>query len=511
LVLLLDSYNNNGLPDDNPLISLRRYDGTVQGYDEGTTTGQIAPDVTYQNFIADTAWHTCKLTYSFGTISVSFDNNPPIMTGTTVLSNITGYFGFSASTGALWSKQAIKNVTISGAPNPLPPVVDPIFYCQNSPAVPLSAQGDPGTQINWYNSAMGGTPLPAPPTPNTSVPGTYTWYVSEAVPACNMESDRAPVVVTVNPLPEYTLYDTICPGESYNFYGDELVAPGVYTATRPSADTNICDSLITLHLSTSTFPDLQLDPTPQISFCQGDSVLLRLVKPTAGAVYKWYLNGTALSRLGNATAGFVSDPGQYQVVGSLNGCTDTSGMVVADVSPTPVAGIVVPEDNNICALDTLTLQASGEDEGYEYEWTPQNVFNPAGGATGKMVHGIFSKAQTEVYLTVYNYFNCMAKDSVIIRTHPCCDIFVPTAFTPNGDGKNDRFLPELQPGQKLLDFSVYDRWGQKAYQSITKTQGWDGLYPDGKAAGSGAYMFYMTYTCSDGTVLKKRGDVTLIR
>lgn len=510
LVLLLDTYNNNGLPEDNPLVSLRRYDGTTQGYVEGSTTGQIVPDVTYQNFIADTAWHTCTLVYSFGTVSVSFDNNPPIMTGTTVLSNITGYFGFSASTGALWSQQAIKNVSISGAPDPEPPVVDSIFYCQNSPAGPITAAGDPGTQINWYTLPTGGTPLSAAPTPNTSIPGTYIWYVSESVPACNLESGRAPVVVTVKPLPEYSLYDTICPGSAYNFYGEELYEPGTYTTTRPSSDTNICDSLITLHLFAGAFSDLQLDPSPKILFCQGDSVLLKLTEPVAGANYKWYLNGVELTGLADANAWFVSEPGIYQVVGNLKGCIDTSGTVEAGVSPSPVAKIMTPEDDNICALDTLLLQAEGND-GYEYEWSPERVFNPGGGATGKVVHGIFSKPQTKVFLMAYNEYNCVAKDSIIIQTHPCCDIFVPTAFSPNGDGKNDRFFPELQPGQKLLDFSVYDRWGQKVYHTTSTKQGWDGTYPNGQAAGNDTYMYYMAYTCPNGTILYKRGDVTLIR
>ncbi|HET8573447.1 MAG TPA: gliding motility-associated C-terminal domain-containing protein [Edaphocola sp.] len=510
LVLLLDTYNNNGLPDDNPLVSLRRYDGTVQGYVEGSTTGQITPDVTYQNFIADTGWHTCKLIYSFGTVSVGFDNNPPIMTGTTVLSNITGYFGFSASTGALWSEQVIKNVSISGAPDPIPPVVDSIFYCQNSPAVPLSAEGDPGTQINWYISATGGAPLSAAPTPNTAVPGTYIWYVSEAVPECGLESDRAPVVVTVKPLPEYSLYDTICPGSAYNFYGEELYEPGTYSTTRSSSDSTVCDSLITLYLSAGVFPDLQLDPSPQILFCQGDSVLLKLTNPVAGADYKWYLNDIEITGLEDMNTCFVSAPGIYQVIGDLNGCIDTSGVVQADVSPAPVAGIVIPEDDNICTLDTLMLQAEGDD-GYEYEWSPENVFNPGGGATGKVVYGIFSQLQTKVMLTAYNEYNCVSRDSIIIQTHPCCDIFVPTAFSPNGDGTNDRFFPELQPGQKLLEFSVYDRWGKMVYHTASGNQGWGGAYPDGQAAGSGTYMYYMAYTCPNGTILYKRGDVTLIR
>lgn len=197
LLLIFDTYNNNGFPDDNPLISLRRLNGTSD-YVEGSTTGQLTTDLTSQSFLTDGTWHTCVLKYFFGTVTVSFDGNPPVMTGTTTL-NINGYFGFSAGTGASWSQHAIKNVTISGAPEPDPPLVDTVSYCQYEIADSLKAQ--PDSNLLWYNTAVGGLPLPGAPTPSTDVPGTYTWYVSQEVPGCDIESNRAPVVVVVHPLP----------------------------------------------------------------------------------------------------------------------------------------------------------------------------------------------------------------------------------------------------------------------------------------------------------------------
>lgn len=197
LLLIFDTYNNNGFPDDNPLISLRRMNGTSD-YIEGVSTGELTSDLTSQTFITDGTWHTCELKYFFGTVTVSFDGNPPVMTGTTNL-NINGYFGFSAGTGASWSKHAIKNVTVSGAPEPDPPMVDTVSYCQYEVADSLTAQ--PDTNLLWYNTAIGGIPLPGAPTPSTDVPGTFTWYVAQEVPGCDIESNRAPVVVIVHPLP----------------------------------------------------------------------------------------------------------------------------------------------------------------------------------------------------------------------------------------------------------------------------------------------------------------------
>src|SRR5690606_19121511 len=125
---------------------LRRYDGTTAGYSEGSTTGVLGTNAYNQNFITDGNWHTCVISYSFGTVTVSYDNNPPLITGTTNL-NLNGYFGFSASTGGLFARHAIKNISITGAAEPTPPVTDTTSYCQFETSIPLTAQGN---NLLWY-------------------------------------------------------------------------------------------------------------------------------------------------------------------------------------------------------------------------------------------------------------------------------------------------------------------------------------------------------------------------
>jgi gliding motility-associated-like protein len=195
LLLLLDTYDNDA-NSNNPIVSLRQLDGT-SNYAEGSTTGQLAPDLTFQSFITDGNWHTCVLTYYFGAITVAFDGGAPVMTATATL-NQTGYFGFSASTGGSWATHSIKNVHIYGAPQPPAPTGTDVTYCQGSPAAPLTSTG---ANLKWYTTATGGTQLPGTPTPSTTVPGTYNWYVSQGVVGCTVESQRDTVTVTVNPKP----------------------------------------------------------------------------------------------------------------------------------------------------------------------------------------------------------------------------------------------------------------------------------------------------------------------
>lgn len=195
LILVLDTYNNGG-PNANPKVSLRRLDGTAN-YTEGSTTGQLQADLLSQTFVTDGNWHTCTLIYNFGTVTVAFDGNPPVMTGTTTL-GLTGYFGFSAGTGASWAQHQIKNVQISGAPEPAPPVALDVNYCQGDNTVALTATGD---ILHWYTSATGGTALPGAPVPPTNVAGTFNWYVSQEIQGCTTQSTRDTVTVTVYPKP----------------------------------------------------------------------------------------------------------------------------------------------------------------------------------------------------------------------------------------------------------------------------------------------------------------------
>lgn len=506
LVLILDTYNNNGLPNDNPLVSLRRFDGT-SNYIEGSSTGRLCPDLTYQSFITDGNWHTCTLKYFFGTVTVSFDGNPPVMSGTTTL-NMVGYFGLSASTGALWSKHSIKDVHISGAPTPSAPQTDSIWYCQYSPASPVTATPDSGATLIWYTNAIGGNPLSTAPTPITTTPGTFIWYVSEMDSVCNLESVRVPVVVTVKPLPEFDRNISMCAGDVYHFYGRQLMAPGTYTAIRP-APTGQCDSLIKLNLTIKSYPETNLIPSDNISFCQGNTGIIQVNSPTIGASYQWLHNGVLIPGA-TGPSYIASEAGAYQVVGNLSGCIDSSNAIIATLNPLPIAKILTTPPDDICSMDTITLEAQSG-TGYNYIWTPAKVFRYTLGAESQTVEGVFKAQTTKVILTVFNQYNCTDSDSIIVYTKPCCEIFAPNAFSPNGDGINDYFKLSLQAGQHVLSFSVYDRYGSLVYQDKTDKISWNGNYPNGKPAPTAVYKYYLLYTCTDGTTLAKRGDITLLR
>ena len=88
-------------------------------------------------------------------------------------------------------------------------------------------------------------------------------------------------------------------------------------------------------------------------------------------------------------------------------------------------------------------------------------------------------------------------------------IFVPNAFTPNNDGKND-IVYVHGPNIKNLKFYVYDQWGELLYTSLNLSNGWDGTYKGSKEA-VGVYVYYVEAVMNDGKQITKKGTITLLR
>ncbi len=113
-----------------------------------------------------------------------------------------------------------------------------------------------------------------------------------------------------------------------------------------------------------------------------------------------------------------------------------------------------------------------------------------------------------------NYAEYMVDDVSVIRcddTIPSTEnnLFVPNAFSPNGDGNNDTLFVRGQ-NIKELHFYVYDRWGEKVFETINIDEGWDGTFR-GEKMENAVFAYYLTLTYTDGKSETKKGNVSLIR
>ncbi|MGZ3858874.1 MAG: PKD domain-containing protein [Flavisolibacter sp.] len=165
------------------------------------------------------------------------------------------------------------------------------------------------------------------------------------------------------------------------------------------------------------------------------------------------------------------------------------------------------KDTAVVVGQPLQLHATG---GESYTWSPPTALNrtDVGNPVG-LYNGSFDSIEYKVVVVDEN--NCADSDYIkvkIFRTDP--KIFVPSAFTPNGDGKNDVFRPIAVGISKIEYFRVYNRWGELVFSTTTNESGWDGKI-GGKDQASGTFVWVVKGVDYTGKVVFAKGTATLIR
>jgi gliding motility-associated-like protein len=191
---------------------------------------------------------------------------------------------------------------------------------------------------------------------------------------------------------------------------------------------------------------------------------------------------------------------------SLSGCpkpsTDT---VVVNVMPRifPDAG----NDTMVVAGQPVQLHASG---GVRYQWMPAYGLDRADTSDPVGFYDIVPEYINYV-VRVFDSRNCVDSARVrvrIFRTEP--SIFVPTAFTPNGDGRNDVVKPIAVGMRTIRFFRIFNRWGQLVFETTVNGAGWDGRI-NGKDQGTNVFVWVVEAEDYKGARYFRKGTVTLIR
>jgi gliding motility-associated-like protein len=187
-------------------------------------------------------------------------------------------------------------------------------------------------------------------------------------------------------------------------------------------------------------------------------------------------------------------------VAGITSCRIASNVLIINVHPIPVAN-AGPDRVYIKGYPvTLTAIASGED--ISFTWDPVSYMDdPA------MIQPTVTPPEDITYiLSVLSAFNCGNKDSVNVKVVD--GIYIPTAFTPNNDGKNDSWrIPFLDIGLGA-DVKVFNRWGQLVYHVSSALVSWDGKL-NGQPQATGTYVYLITF--KDHKLPDLKGTFTLIR
>jgi len=196
--------------------------------------------------------------------------------------------------------------------------------------------------------------------------------------------------------------------------------------------------------------------------------------------------------------------------------------------------ISVAPSNKCKYFDTITIDYSRLLEDLEASATPVRIeFGDSSRLLAKAQNGVdfvwSPKESLDKYIvpspwakpivnTIYEVIvkdrnGCKKSDTAEVEVFfEICDdpeVYVPNAFTPNGDGKNDALYVR---GNNILKmyFAVYDRWGQLIFESNTQKKGWDGTYK-GILLEPTVYAYYLDVECIGGARLKKSGNITLLK
>lgn len=165
--------------------------------------------------------------------------------------------------------------------------------------------------------------------------------------------------------------------------------------------------------------------------------------------------------------------------------------------------------NYIYVDDQITLNAEPTGTGYTYKWTPATDIVSTTSATTTA-----TPKQTTTYIVeVTDAFGCSDTSSVIINVDiPLCQepyIFIPRAFSPNGDGLNDKMFVRGDY-LKELEFAIYNRWGERVFYSTSLENGWDGTF-NGKPVAPDVYGYYVKGTCKKGEAFFSKGNITVLK
>jgi gliding motility-associated-like protein len=281
--------------------------------------------------------------------------------------------------------------------------------------------------------------------------------------------------------------------------------------------------------STATFKDDNLPLLQNIvKVCSDSTVTIQLTKPVAcssiAADGSDFVITPAVPVTGAAGVNCLSGSGYTsEIVVSFNGHypvgdytvniqQGTNGTTLLDLCGNPMVlpaslpfKIPPKAQDNFLKSDTVKCDYNSITIGSD---TTFSSFLWSSGQTSQSI-GLMTPGVYTLQVTDSNNCAAVASEAVIDSVCPQY-VYLPNAFTPNGDGKNDIFRPIFMGPESGFRFAVYDRWGRQVFESANPSVGWDGT-TGGKQQPGGTYVWFCQYQLFEEPARIQRGTVLLIR
>ncbi len=291
-------------------------------------------------------------------------------------------------------------------------------------------------------------------------------------------------------------------GETVASTRNPIVRPMINTKYYVTANLGKCEAKDSMQVVVEPYP-VATAGADQI-ICYGTRTVLN--GTVTGTSFYWTPAGSLLNaNTLTPTAGPTRTTTYILTATNTTGClkpkTDT--LVVTVI---PMLNAYAGKDTAVLPGQPLQMQASG---GTDYLWRPTTGLNNPGISNPI---AIFDNTIDSITYTVrVSEGSCFADDQVTVRIFKNgVDIFVPSAFTPNADGKNDAVKPITIGITKLVYFSVYNRWGQLLFSTSEIGKAWDGRF-GGIAQPPGTYVYQASGIDFLGNSVYRKGTIVLIR
>ncbi|HLK27284.1 MAG TPA: gliding motility-associated C-terminal domain-containing protein [Puia sp.] len=281
------------------------------------------------------------------------------------------------------------------------------------------------------------------------------------------------------------------------------------TANIGCNSSSVISNSITVTVSQGIEPTISVHASAD-SICPGDNIIFTATASNAGTSpsFQWKINGADIGSDNSVYSGnnFVNkDQVACVLTADDVACQSlvSSNIVVINVRDSSVISIS-PYDTSVITGSQVQLRVAVNGSVVSFHWMPSELLQNAT-AFSPTTKPLTS---TNIFaLTLTNTDGCTSHASAII--HVKKPLLMPSAFTPNNDGKNDVFRIPSGTLLTLIDFSIYDRWGSKVFSTKDISKGWDGRVA-GKLLPAGSFVYSISGTSENKKVFFK-GTVILIR
>ena len=435
------------------------------------------------------------------------------------------------------------------------PLADPITICSGQTGVLTVKNKQAGVIYKWFTVARGGTAVFTGGDFTITPTANAVYYLEASTSGGCISASRTTVNVSVNASPAAPAVANAtlqaCPGQTatlnalnpdaaltYKWYttaaGGTAVATGASYTTPPvnanqmyyleATNSNGCSS------PTRTAVSVEATPAPgkptvtgnDDGICPGKTATLVAASTTAGVDFRWYTLATGGTPIYTGatfvTPALNANTTYYVEAFTTGGCISAGQRTTVQVDiAQPLPAPVVTVDNTTAT--TITFRWSPVTGAQRYEVTLDNgvtFIPPSSGPNGTThtVTGLQPNQSATIQVRAIGASECETSALSTAITGKTSNpqgnnIFVPNLFSPNGDGINDiEYVYSTAIAQ--LEFRIYNQWGQLVFTSKDQRQGWDGTM-SGQKQPVGVYVYILKATMQDGTVITKKGNVTLMR